>query len=543
MKTTAKKFTAIVLSLISLFMLACPAFAADSEDYDVIVTVPEVIAFDENANEYDNVFQISVSVPDLNRYEKVSIYVDYNTDIIINPIATAMPIGITSESSIPTKTGMSFNVRWTSDNPADRPDGYGYSVSCICTVAAPGDADFSAKATAVNKSGKEEQLNVKFDKGCNKIVNKSELTYIELEENVDYWHDVMFCDIGTTVKALRDKIKTKNIIVADEKGNILDYDAAVATGTIVYTDYKGYKADKYTVSVHLDVDCDGKVTASDARLALRYAAKLEEPATPQQLYAANYYGKVTAADARAILRAAAHLLSYGDIKEVPVSAEKTGEAFINRTKFDAEKIMTGDSGSTSEKYNFNTYVFKGKIVGMKEYDFSWIDEQNGNWGPFRRSVLEVEVTKEYGGKSPVEGKTIKVLYPHSLAVLERDSVSIDKDSEYVFTNCWVMDEKYYSYEKANYGRKYCSVLKELNADVIMGGAWCSLFPVENNMIYAYHEFFDNYEGAKDIIVNATAATSKLTNPDALASGDYIALDGAKFDDMFIDFVKSFSDKK
>lgn len=307
MKTTAKKFTAIFLSLISLFMLACPAFAADNKDYDVIVTVPEVIAFNENANEYDNVFKISVNVPDLNRYEKVSINVDYNTDIIINPIATAMPIGITSESSIPTKTGMSFNVSWTSDNPADRPDSYGYSVSCICTVAAPGDADFSAKATAVNKDGKEEQLNVKFDKGYNKIVNKSELTYIELNDDTEILnYNMLGCDIGTTVKELRNNFKTNDIVFVDAKGSVLGDDNTVATGTIAYTDYNGFKADQMTVCVHFDLDGDGNVTAADARLALRHSARLEK-LSDAQIFAADKEGKITAAVARTILRTAAKL--------------------------------------------------------------------------------------------------------------------------------------------------------------------------------------------------------------------------------------------
>ena len=57
-----------------------------------------------------------------------------------------------------------------------------------------------------------------------------------------------------------------------------------------------------------DVNGDGKITAADARLALRIAAQLENP-TPEQFYAADLTGdgKITASDARKILRISAGL--------------------------------------------------------------------------------------------------------------------------------------------------------------------------------------------------------------------------------------------
>ena len=57
-----------------------------------------------------------------------------------------------------------------------------------------------------------------------------------------------------------------------------------------------------------DLDGDGKVTAEDARTALRIAARLENP-TKKQLEVGdlNKDGKITAKEARAILRYAANL--------------------------------------------------------------------------------------------------------------------------------------------------------------------------------------------------------------------------------------------
>ena len=55
-----------------------------------------------------------------------------------------------------------------------------------------------------------------------------------------------------------------------------------------------------------DVDGDGKVTAADARKALRASAKLEELTEEERAVAdINGDGKVTAADAREILKESA----------------------------------------------------------------------------------------------------------------------------------------------------------------------------------------------------------------------------------------------
>ena len=57
-----------------------------------------------------------------------------------------------------------------------------------------------------------------------------------------------------------------------------------------------------------DVDFDGKVKASDARLVLRIAAKIDQFTALQLLIAdANGDGKVKAGDARKILRATAKI--------------------------------------------------------------------------------------------------------------------------------------------------------------------------------------------------------------------------------------------
>lgn len=78
---------------------------------------------------------------------------------------------------------------------------------------------------------------------------------------------------------------------------------------------KFYPVKCFTEYTPGDVNQDGKVTASDARLALRYSAKLQTLTNAQIKAAdANSDGKVTAADARILLRYAAGLAILDFIK-------------------------------------------------------------------------------------------------------------------------------------------------------------------------------------------------------------------------------------
>ena len=84
------------------------------------------------------------------------------------------------------------------------------------------------------------------------------------------------------------------------------FDYTFAAPTYTY-DREGGEGPMFTLG---DVDGDGKITASDARLALRRAVDLEtwNEMAPQFLSAdVDMDGKVTASDARKILRAAVDL--------------------------------------------------------------------------------------------------------------------------------------------------------------------------------------------------------------------------------------------
>ena len=72
----------------------------------------------------------------------------------------------------------------------------------------------------------------------------------------------------------------------------------------------------YTVSVTGDMDSDGKVSASDARLVLRAAARIENPEGAFFTAAdVNLDGKITAADARKTLLVAANMTYFEETYE------------------------------------------------------------------------------------------------------------------------------------------------------------------------------------------------------------------------------------
>ncbi len=105
-----------------------------------------------------------------------------------------------------------------------------------------------------------------------------------------------------------------------------------------------------------DVDGNGRVTAADARFALRIAAKLND-ATQEQMTAAdtNADGMVTAIDARKILRVAAALEKFeglpGDEKPSVGESETTTEPVLGEGKIiKCEDLVQMSAEEIAQKY-------------------------------------------------------------------------------------------------------------------------------------------------------------------------------------------------
>lgn len=139
---------------------------------------------------------------------------------------------------------------------------------------------------------------------------------------------IVFNDTRTCVKNVSAETTVTNlllefnypghIIVADEKVvNQLEADDIVPTGSNLILVRFNESTQQYDfvdairVSVKGDVQCDGKVSAADARLALRTSAGLESLSEPAAIAAdIDGDGKVTASDARKILRVASKLDTF-----------------------------------------------------------------------------------------------------------------------------------------------------------------------------------------------------------------------------------------
>lgn len=234
------------------------------------------------------------------------------------------------------------------------------------------------------------------------------------------------------------------------------------------------------------------------------------------------------------------------IKEITKPEQKSISEI--RERFSLERILSGNSGS------FNTCVFRGRISDLKEYSATWVDQNGDRWDDDRYSIVEVETEENYGNQ-PLE-KTVRVLYLSSVTDITENSIVLKKGVSYFFINCWMLDDKYFSYcaEHDQYGTwKDDPSLKE--ADAILGAAWCSVIPIENDQVYMYHEYvasdeeigkaLQNKHSEKALTLKGSGLVSNdvsiinpvlvrtdlLTDKNAFLSGDFAALNAGYFEEL------------
>ena len=221
------------------------------------------------------------------------------------------------------------------------------------------------------------------------------------------------------------------------------------------------------------------------------------------------------------------------IREIKI--HPNAQIFSNfRTPFDLNAIITGHDG------NVDTVVFRGIVKDLHEYSVTWEDDNGEENGGINESIIEVQIEEFYKGILDTNKPVIKILYPYSLSGIESNSVNICKDSEYIFVNCWIINEKYHDYAMRVSG----SVAKDpllAKTDCILGGAWCSLFPVDNDIVFCYNEYFSlqMQDEQFPLLEPDKCHTSFLTNDSALTSGDYIALKYSDFHQLFREVLSEY----
>lgn len=184
----------------------------------------------------------------------------------------------------------------------------------------------------------------------------------DIQESFSPYADTLF--ITEETKAGDIKYFGERITFYDSQGNELSADDYLKTGdSLVYFDILAL----YTVVLVGDCNCDGKITASDARIALRMSANLykysELPET-HGAWDADFSQTIEAADARSILRVSAGLDTFDDFKNayneaVEKHSDKTAE-------FDDKLIMICLNPDYVKNEDVYTPEFYGSLVGSVE---------------------------------------------------------------------------------------------------------------------------------------------------------------------------------
>jgi hypothetical protein len=131
------------------------------------------------------------------------------------------------------------------------------------------------------------------------------------------------------------------------------------------------------------------------------------------------------------------------------------------------------------------FVFRGRILSHQNYEVSWTEEDGSSWGPYEKSVLEVQVVDIYLGKLPVEKDVLRVYYSFSTDTILEGAFALKDGREYVFFGRFFGE----SHLQENLrGTPYYKDELEKVADIYFGDTFHDALPIENNMIVANVEF-------------------------------------------------------
>lgn len=309
-----KKITVIFLSIIILCSFSVLVQAED-KDYDVQVhSVSQVYYYDAEKGPECYWMNFRITTTQLDVFERVEYDITINHEIVELQYVNHGNIGSYFRDIKETETGFLYKTALRDGEPSD-------TVTVVFDITGVGDLNFDVTATGYYPDGTQKQLNIDLKKPYDKVVDISEVEFLG-EEKYEYVNQYVLADYGTTASELVSASGAKTAVVINADGEILENDAAVPNGAYLATMYEGFVVDKVQFCVMEDVNCDGKVTAADARLTLRCAAKLENLQGVVKIAAdMNLDNKITAADARIIIRKAAKL----DVSDIPVKEEPSTE--------------------------------------------------------------------------------------------------------------------------------------------------------------------------------------------------------------------------
>ena len=294
-----KKLTAILLSVI---ILICTSVLVQAEDreYDAkAYTDYKVYYYDGEKETGACYFDLHLSTPEIEKYESVVYNININNNVVKYDTYIIVDEGSFNRTIENADTGYVYTVSLVGGSDYD-------GITIVFYITGIGDINFDVTATGYYPDGTHKQLNIDLEKPYDKVVDISEVEFLDKEKYASRYVPV---EHGTTAGELVSASGAKTAAVINADGEILDADKPVPTGAFLATMYEGFVVDSIEFVVKYDVNGDGIVTAADARLALRISSRLEVSIWDAYKKAAdvNNFGGVTAADARLILRKAAGL--------------------------------------------------------------------------------------------------------------------------------------------------------------------------------------------------------------------------------------------
>ena len=302
-----KKIFSIILIIFVLISSCIIPVSAEEEKYTAVFNAPGVFICKENK---ENLIRTSITLSDAEDFVRGEIIFRYDPLVFCGAPENmkVVPSGKPERFNIKYEKYSDYVKLIFEKNDAAEVVSDKLSINFLFKTLSVGEHDFSIEVTAYNEQKEKTEYDVVYAFDLyEKTVLESEIPVID-KSIFELRKDYIYIDHKTTPDSLIEKIEGTEVAVYVPVSGKLDDKENIPNGAYLVTFYKGYVAKKYSICVSEDVNCDAKVTAADARLALRYSAKLEE-LTVISFYAAdvNADDKVTAADARLILRFASGL--------------------------------------------------------------------------------------------------------------------------------------------------------------------------------------------------------------------------------------------
>ena len=145
--------------------------------------------------------------------------------------------------------------------------------------------------------------------------------------------------------------------------------------------------------------------------------------------------------------------------------------------------------SLEETIRETDLVFSGTVIGRKEYEVQWTDDNGEIWGPYRNGVIEVRVGDVYYGQTDKE--IIRIYYPNSFSLKNTGSFLINDDQEYIFM-ANAFDADFLEKKAANPNDRF---EQHKHADVYINGSRSDIMPVTNGIASVFNGYFKDNEEA------------------------------------------------